>query len=192
MRDVATIANLLTPGDWLHGELFGKRVVFVTGSLDGLLAARVAAELMTLDADSAEPIDVYLDSPEGALEAAFVLIDTLDLLRAPSRTHALGEVGGAVVGILAAGRERTAAPHARIRLVEPSTQIKGSTDHLVAHLEQQKLLLERFRERLARATGRTTSQILDDLRQGSYLDAREALEYGLIDGITTTRQGMKA
>jgi len=181
MRDVSTFANLLRPTDWLHGELYGKRVVFVTGPLGGLLAARVAAELMTLDADGTEPIDLYLDSAEGTLEAAFVLIDTLDLLRAPSRTHALGEVGGALVAVLAAGHERFAVPHARIRLVEPSTQITGRTDYLLVHLEQQKRLLDRFQNRLGRATGRTADQIAQDLQKGQYLDAEQALAYGLID-----------
>src|SRR5262245_49767081 len=124
--------HLVSPGapeqrrtpDWLEGELFERRVVLVAGQLDQLLAMRLAAELMTLDASGTDPIDVYVDSPDGTLEAAFVLIDTLDLLQAPTRTHALGVVGGMALGVLAVGNHRTAAPHARCRLAEPAMQLQ--------------------------------------------------------------------
>jgi ATP-dependent Clp protease protease subunit len=171
------------PQYWLPGELFERRVVFVTGHLDTMLAMRTAAELMTLDANGTDPIDVYVGSPEGTLEAAFTLIDTLDLLQAPTRTHALGEVGGVAVGILAVGRRRTAAPHAQLRLGEPKVQLVGSSAQILAGQEQHLRLIERFRARLARATGRPLAEITRDLEQGRYLNAEEALAYGLIDAV---------
>jgi ATP-dependent Clp protease protease subunit len=169
--------------DWLHAELFEQRVVFVTGNLDSVLAVRAAAELMTLDSEGTDPIDVYVGSADGTLEAAFSVIDTLDLLKAEPRTHALGEVAGVAVGVLAAGRDRTAAPNARIRMEEPRVQINGSAAQLLAGQEQHKLLLDRFRERLARATGRPIEEIIRDLEAGRYFTAEEALAYGLIDAI---------
>jgi ATP-dependent Clp protease protease subunit len=169
--------------DWLSGELFERRVVFVTGHLDSLLAVRTAAELMTLDASGADPIDVYIGSPDGTLEAAFTLIDTLDLVQAPTRTHALGEVGGAAVGILAVGRRHTAAPHAQLRLGEPRVQLAGTHAQLLAAREQHQRLLERFRARLAQATGRSIAELAQDMERGRYLNAEEALAYGLIDAI---------
>ncbi len=172
---------------WLQADLLVRRVVLVAGRLDSTLAVRVAAELMTLDASGEEPIDVYLDSPDGTLEAAFTLIDTLDLLQAASRVHALGEVGGPAVGVLAAGRRRTAAPHARFRLGEPAVRLTGSTAQLLAQGRQQHLLRERFRARLARATCRPIAEIADDLQRGRYLDTQEALDYGLIDAVAAER-----
>jgi ATP-dependent Clp protease protease subunit len=171
------------PQDWLHGELFDRRVVFLTGQLDSMLAVRTAAELMTLDANGTDPIDVYVGSPDGLLEAAFTLIDTLDLVQAPTRTHALGEVGGPAVGILAVGRRRTATPHAQIRLGEPRIQLAGTSAQLLAGRDQHQRLLERLRVRLARATGRSVAEITQDMEQGRYLNAEEALAYGLVDAI---------
>jgi ATP-dependent Clp protease protease subunit len=169
--------------DWLQGELFEHRVVFVAGRLDSGLAMRAAAELMTLDASGSDPVDVYLDSPDGTLEAASTLTDTLDLLVAPTHIHVLGEVGGPVVGVLAAGRRRTAAPHASFRLAEPVLQVSGTTGQMLAWGQQQRLLLRRFRERIARATRRPIAEIAEDLQQGRYLDAAAAMDYGLVHDI---------
>jgi hypothetical protein len=63
---------------WLQEKLFARRIVLVTGWLDDAIAGEAAAALMTLDTIGDEPIELHLDSHDGALEAAFVLIDTLD------------------------------------------------------------------------------------------------------------------
>jgi ATP-dependent Clp protease protease subunit len=176
-------SGLIGQPGWPRAELFTRRVVFVTGLLDGPTAARTSAELMTLDATGTGPVDVYIDSPGGTLDAALILMDTLDLMRAETRTHALGEVGGAALGVLAVGSQRRSGPSARLRLVEPQASAEGTTERLLAQADQHRHLTERFHERLARATGRSESEIANDLKVGRYLDAREALDYGLIDDI---------
>ena len=70
---------------WLHEQLFERRIVLVTGRLDGDAAARGAAALRALDARENQGIDLHLNSPDGTLEAAFVLIDTADTLRSVLR-----------------------------------------------------------------------------------------------------------
>jgi len=174
------------PPAWLQQKLFERRIVFVTGRLDDAVAAEAAAQIMTLDATGDEPIELYLSSPDGTLEAAFVLIDTMDLLHATVRAHCRGQVGGLAIGVVAAADERVASPHARFRLDQPTAQFSGTPDHVALHSQQQKELLWRFQARLAEATGRPAEEIADDdMRRGRYLDAREALEYGLIDALST-------
>src|SRR5262245_63537740 len=84
---------------WLREKLFERRIIFVTGRLDDTVAAQAAAEIITLDAAGEAPIDLYLDSVDGTLEAAFILIDTLDLARAAVRVHCRGQVGGPAIGV---------------------------------------------------------------------------------------------
>jgi ATP-dependent Clp protease, protease subunit len=171
------------PDAWLQEKLFARRIVFVTGRLDDAAAAQAAAAIMTLDACGDAPIDIYLDSPHGTLEAAFVLIDVLDLLHATVRGHCHGQVGGPAIGVVAVADHRSASPHATFRLAQPTAQFSGTPDQIAAHNRQQQDLLWRFHARLARATGRPAEGIADDMRRGRYLDAQEALEYGLIDAI---------
>jgi ATP-dependent Clp protease protease subunit len=173
---------------WLRERLFERRILFVTGRLDDAVATQAAAEIMTLDASGQEPIDLYLDSEDGTLEAAFVLIDTLDLAHSKVRAHCRGQVGGPAIGVLAAADHRLASPHTRFGLAQPVAQFSGTPDQIVAQSQQRQDLLWRFQARLARVTGRPAEEIAADIRRGRYLDAQEAVEYGLLDAIRTTHQ----
>jgi len=172
---------------WLQEKLFERRIVLITGHLDDAAAAESAAQLATLGATSEEPIEIHLDSPDGTIEAAFVLIDTLDLLRAPVHLHCRGQVGGPVVGVLAAARRRSASPHTRFRLGQPNAQFFGSPDEIASQNRLHQDLLWRLHARLAQVTGRPAEEIAGDMRSGRYVDARDALDYGLIDEISATR-----
>src|SRR5262249_2854916 len=68
-------------GNWVQEQLFERRIVLVTGRLDDEAAEKAAAALLTLDASGNQPIALHLDSPDGELGSAFVLIDTADTLR---------------------------------------------------------------------------------------------------------------
>jgi ATP-dependent Clp protease protease subunit len=174
------------PPAWLQEKLFERRVVFVTGRLDDAVAAQAAAEIMTLEACGDEPIAVYVDSPDGTLEAAFVLIDIIDLLHATVRAHCHGQLGGPAIGVVAVADQRSASPHTTFRLAQPMMQLSGTPDQIAARSQQHRELLWMFQARLAKATGRPVEAIADDMRRGRYLDAREALEYGLIDAVRST------
>ena len=172
---------------WLEEKLFERRIVLITGLLDDAAAAETAAALITLDARGDEPIELHLDSPDGTLEAAFVLIDTVDLLRARLRVHCRGQVGGPAIGVVAAARHRVASAHTRFRLVQPTARFSGTPDQIAAQSRQQQELLWRFHTRLAQVTGRSAEEIAEDMRRGRALDAREALDYGLIDEIKAVK-----
>ena len=172
---------------WLQERLFERRILLVTGRLDADLAAEAAAALMALDAIGEGPIDLHLDGPDGTLESAFVLIDAADLLRTTLRIHCRGAVGGPALGVAAAADHRSASPHTRFRLFQPTTQFSGPPDQIASFSRQQQELLWRLHARLAHLTGRPAEEIAEDMRCGRYLDATAALAYGLIDEIRDTR-----
>ncbi|HEX5816150.1 MAG TPA: ATP-dependent Clp protease proteolytic subunit [Methylomirabilota bacterium] len=170
--------------DWLQEKLFERRMVLVTGRLDEALASQAAAQIMTLDATGDEPIEVMVDSGEGTLEAAFVLIDVIDAARATVRLQCRGRVEGPAVGVVAAGDERSASSHTVFRLIAPSVAASGTAEQMVAQSEAHRALLWRFQARVARATGRPVEDVAEDMRKGRYLEAQEAVDYRLIDTIT--------
>ena len=173
---------------WLRDELFERRIVRVTGRLDDDAAAKAVAKLMALDAGGSQPIELHLSSPDGALGATFVLIDTIDLLRSAIRVVCVGQVGGPVVALTATAEHRAAVPHARFRLGQPTARFTGTPEEIAAQNRQQQDLLWRLYVRLARRTGRPAEEVAEDMRRGRYLDAREALDYGLIDEIIAARE----
>ena len=170
--------------EWLQRELLARRTVLMTGVLTPDRAAAAAAALMTLDAADRAPIVVHLDSGDGALEAAFTLIDAAAALTAPLHVWCRGQVGGPVLGLLGVAERRSAAPHARFHLCQPRARFDGTPDAIAAQSRLQQDLLWRLYALLARRTGRPAEEIAEDMRRGVYLDAEEARVYGLVDAVT--------
>jgi ATP-dependent Clp protease protease subunit len=177
-------------GRWLHEQLFERRIVLLTGPLDDDAAANTAAALLALDAREHRPIELHLDSADGALGAAFVLIDMVDTLRSPLRVLCRGQIGGPAIGVVAAGDHRAAVPHARFHLAQPTARLAGTPDEIAAQSRQQQELLWKLYGRLARRTGRPAEEVAEDMRRGRYLSAREALDYGLIDEIAASSSSL--
>lgn len=165
-------------------ELFKRRIVFVRGNLDEQLAGDAAAQLMTLDATGSELVTVYLDCACDSLEAAFTLMDVIDLMTAPVHVIAMGRVEGPAAGILAVAPQRSISPNARILLRDPTVSTTtANAAQLAAWAEHHQAALARFHQRLAAATGRPAEHVEADCGHGRFLDAEQALAYGLADGI---------
>lgn len=168
---------------WLQPRLLERRVVVVFGPLDDAAANRACAELMTLDATGDDPIELRLNSTGGDLDPAFVLIDAIDIVGVPVQATCMGCVEGSALGVLAVTERRRAAPHTRFRLCEPEVSHQGDPHQLEAWAAQHRRRMQRFCEVLALSTGRGSERVANDLSSGRYLDAPQALDYGLIDEI---------
>jgi ATP-dependent Clp protease, protease subunit len=175
--------NFDSNGSWLEERLFERRIVLCRGTLDDALAGRVASELMTLDALGDGAVELQLDCEGASLEAAWTLIDVVDLLGVPVNIVCSGRVEGAAVGLLSAGERRTALAHTRFRLTDPQLEISGRAGELAALLDHHTARLSRLHERVAASTGRPLSEVTSDFRAGRSLDAAEALGYRLIDEV---------
>jgi ATP-dependent Clp protease protease subunit len=167
----------------VRDRLFDQRVVFLWGPLDDALASHLAAELMTLDATGDDPVHLHIDSPGGTLEAALCLVDVIDLLGVELTATCVGQAAGPAIGPLAVAHRRRATPHARFRLSEPVFELDGPARDLDAWATNQRSQLRRFCTRLATSLGASAESLEADLASGRFLDAEEALEYGLIDEI---------
>jgi len=174
-----------SPEDLLRAQLFERRIVFLRGPLDDALAGDVAAQLMTLDASGDEPVQLHVDSPGGPLEPAFVLIDTIGLLGVPVHTLCVGRAEGAAVGVFAGGDQRRASPHARFRLSQPDEKVGGVARDIETWVAHKQRLLDEFHRHLSAATGRPFEQVEADTSAGRFLDADEAVGYGLVHEVWT-------
>jgi ATP-dependent Clp protease, protease subunit len=171
------------PAEWMRAQLWERRTVALTGRLDHAAVTRVAAELMTLDAAGDEAVFLHVDCDGGGLDAAFTLIDTIDLLGVPVRVRCVGRAEGVAVGVVAVAHHRAATPHARFKLTLPDASFSGSAANIESTAREHQRQVEAFVTRIAEATGRAFEHIEADLERGRWLDANEALVYGLIDEI---------
>ncbi|MET0489883.1 MAG: ATP-dependent Clp protease proteolytic subunit [Acidimicrobiales bacterium] len=172
-------------GDWVRTRLFDQRTVLVSGELDTDLATAAAAELMTLDGEGDDLVTLHLDCSGGSLEAAFTLIDVVDLIGVPVHVVAVGRVTGPAVGILAVADRRLALPHASFQLREPQSAYAGRPDDIAGWAAQYQRHVDHFVARLARACNRTEDEVAADLRAARHFDPEEARAYGLVDEIVT-------
>lgn len=155
------------------------------GQLDERVATRAAAALLSLDALGTDPVRLHMSTPDGTLDAAFALVDTVDAMRAPVHAVATAEVGAAAVGVFAVARRRLAYPHARFRLAEPRVSgLAGTADQVAAAAGRHLQALEDLLVRVADATGQPRSRVEDDFAAGRVLTAGQAKEYGLVDEVS--------
>jgi ATP-dependent Clp protease protease subunit len=167
----------------VRDRLFDRRVVFLWGYLDDALAGQLAIELMTLDAAGDDPVQLQIDCPGGTLDAALCLIDVIDLLGVELTATCVGQAAGPAIGPLAVAPHRRATPHARFRLCEPVFELSGPARQLDAWAASHRAQFRRFCERLAGPLGTSPESLEADLAAGRFLDADQALAYGLIDEI---------
>lgn len=168
-------------------QLFGRRTVLVSTTLDDETASRVAAELMTLDALGDEPIELWVNCAGGTFDAGLVVMDVIDLVGVPVHATCLGHADGPAVGVLAVAHHRAAAPHSRLRFEAPATSLAGRVSDVVLAAADVTRRHDEFCRRVASASGQTAEWVADALRHRRTLEPIEAVRAGLLDEIAAPR-----
>jgi ATP-dependent Clp protease protease subunit len=164
----------------LFERLLERRIVLASGVIDDEAATRLSAQLLTLDAEGDGPIRLELQNPRAELPAALTLMGVLDVVRAPLRAFASGEIGGAALGVLASSPSRVAYPNASFTLSEPRLRFGGTFAAVAAREQQARRMVDSLFYRLAEATGKPAEEIREDARRCRILTVAEAIGYGLI------------
>ena len=175
----------------MEKALFERRIVLVSGAIDVERAGVVAAALMTLDALGDDPAELRISADSDSLDAAFAVMDTIDVLGVEINATVVGAVAGTAVGIVAVCARRRIGASGRIHLREPRSGLAGVATEIerqAADLEQRTA---RFVHRLAEATGRPFEHLEADMRAGRYLDAEQAVAYGLVDEVVGKDSGIR-
>ena len=182
----APAVGYVDPGrDDLADQLWRRRVVLLSGRLDYPAAEAAIGRVLLADADGPEPIHLHLHCPDGDLDAAVVLAETLQLVRARVIAVASGSVGGPVVGAYAAARTRHAHPHARFAFTEPRAAFHGRGGRIAADVELQAQHLRFLQETIGAATGLDPADVAADMQAGRIVTADQALRLGLVHEIVT-------
>ena len=154
------------------------------GPLDDFSVTRVAAELMTLDAEGDEPVTLRIDCGEAALAPALTLMDVVELMGVPVQALCLGQVGSGAVGVVAVCAHRSALPSTRFSLSEPVTSLQAHVRNVAQWAELRAGERQRFCARVAAATGQAPATVEGDVERGRFMGAEEALEYGILDEVS--------
>ena len=175
-----------------YNKLFEERIIFLGTQIDDVSANDVMAQLLTLESDDPDrDISIYINSPGGSFTALTAIYDTMKFVRPDIQTTCLGQAASAAAIILAAGTpgKRFALQNSRILIHQPSTEGGGQASDVEIQAREVMRMRSLLEQMLADHSNRTLEQVGKDIERDKILTAEEALEYGLIDRVLTTRGG---
>ena len=180
--------------DWqasLYQRLLEKRIVLASGTLDDESAARLSAQLLTLDAEGDEPIRLELQNLRAELPAALTVMGILDVVRVRVHGCVSGEISGPALGVLSSCARRTGYPNATFTLAEPRLEFGGTVTAVTARQQQVTRMLDTLYYKMAEVTGREVDEIREAARRRRSLTTAQAIGYGLIQAQETTPRPAK-
>jgi ATP-dependent Clp protease protease subunit len=176
----------------IYSRLLRERVVFVGTAIDDDIANLVVAQLLHLEAEDPEKdIQLYINSPGGVVYSGMAIYDTMRFIKPDVATTVCGIAMSMGSLLLAGGAKgkRSALPNSRILIHQPHGGFQGQASDIQIHAKESLALRRRMEEIYAEHTGRPVEEISDALERDRFFTPEEALDYGMIDVITGSRNG---
>src|SRR4051794_12714522 len=174
----------------IYSRLLKERIIFLGTPIDDGVANVVMAQLLHLESmDPDRDISIYINSPGGSFTALTAIYDTMQFVRPDIQTTCLGQAASAAAIILAADTpgKRFALQNSRILIHQPSTEGGGQASDIEIQAREVLRMRELLEKMLAEHSSRTVEQVQVDIERDKILTAEEAVEYGLVDRVLTTR-----
>ena len=176
----------------LYSRLLRDNIIWLDTPIDDSSASLTCAKLVYLESENPDKdISIYINSPGGDITALFAIYDTMQFIKNDVATICLGQAASAAAVLLAAGTKgkRMALPHSRILLHQPYGQVGyGQVTDLELAAKEILRMRDLLEEILAKHTGQTLERVHSDTDRDFVMEAPEALAYGIIDDVITTRE----
>ncbi len=174
----------------IWSRLLKDRIIFIGGTpIDDYISNLIIAQMIFLQAENKnQDISLYLNTPGGAVPAALAIYDTMQYVQCDIATYCIGQAASVGALLLSAGTEgkRFALPHARVMLHQPWGGTEGVAEDIRIRADEILRLKDKINELLAEQTGQDKEKVRRDSDRDFYLNADEAVEYGLVDEVVTS------
>ena len=176
----------------IYSRLLKERIIFLVGPVDDHTANLVVAQLLFLESENPDKdIYFYINSPGGSVTAGMSIYDTMKFIKPDVQTLCLGQAASMGAFLLSAGTKgkRFALPNSRIMIHQPliSGGLGGQASDIEIHARELLKLKEKLNKNLADHTGKSIEEVERDTDRDNFMSAQEAMEYGLIDKVITSR-----
>ncbi len=178
----------------IFSRLLKERIVFLGTAVTDDIANLITAQLLFLESEDPEKdIHFYINSPGGSVTAGLAIYDTIQYIRPPVSTLCLGQAASMAAWLLAAGAKgkRYALPYARIMLHQPLGGARGQASDIDIQAKEILRLREQLNNILMKHTGQNLKRVERDTDRDLFLTSRQALEYGIIDEVISSRGAKK-
>ena len=177
----------------IFSRLLKDRIIFLAEDVNPTSASLVVAQLLFLESeDPDKEIFLYINSPGGSITDGMAIVDTINYIKCPVSTICIGMAASMGAVLLASGAKgkRFATPNAEILIHQPLIAgggLSGQTTEIKIHADHMVRTREKLNKLLSERTGQSLETIEKDTERDNYMTAKQALEYGLIDGIFDKR-----
>jgi len=174
----------------LYSRLLRERIIFLGTGIDDTVANLICAQMLFLESeDPDKDINLYINSPGGDITGLMAIYDTMKYIKPDVSTFCFGQAASAAAVLLAAGQrgKRYALPHARVLLHQPWGGVGGQASDIEIQAKEILRMKDTLNEMLASDTGQSVERITKDTDRDFIIGAPEAVEYGLIDEVITSR-----
>jgi ATP-dependent Clp protease, protease subunit len=179
----------------LYSRLLKERIIILGTPIDDTVANLICAQMLFLEyEDPDKDISLYVNSPGGDITALFAIYDTMKFVKPDVSTFCFGQAASAAAVLLAAGAhgKRFALPHARILLHQPWGGAAGQASDIELQAKEIIRMRDLLNSMISGDTGQTVDKIARDTDRDFVITAEEAVNYGLIDEVITTRDAIAA
>jgi ATP-dependent Clp protease protease subunit len=174
----------------IYSRLLKERVVFLVGPIDELSANVIVAQLLFLESENPDKdIFFYINSPGGSVSAGLAIYDTMQFVKPDVSTLCVGQAASMGALLLCAGAKgkRDCLPNSRVLIHQPIGEFQGPASDIKIYAEEILYLRTRLNAIMAKHTGQDQSRIARDTDRDNFLSADEAVQYGLVDRVLTSR-----
>ncbi len=175
----------------IFSRLLKERIIFLTGEVNDEVSALVCAQLLFLEAENPKKdIYFYINSPGGIVTSGLAMYDTMQYISCDVNTLCIGQACSMGSFLLAGGTKgkRFALPNSRIMIHQPSGGFRGQATDIEIHAKEILNTKQKLNEILAKHTGKKIKTIQEAMERDNFMSPQEALDFGLIDHIVTSRQ----
>ena len=172
----------------IYSRLLKDRIIFLQGAIDDASANLIVAQMLFLQFDQPKlDIHLYINSPGGSVTAGMAIYDTMQFLTCDVITYCIGMAASMGAVLLSAGTKgkRSALPHSRLMIHQPSGGAQGTASDIEIQAREILYLRGKLNELYAKHTGQTVEQIEKDMDRDCFMSAAEAKDYGLVDHVIT-------
>lgn len=167
----------------LYSRMLKDRIIFLSGEINDNVANIIISQLLYLDNQNNEDIYIYINSPGGSITSGMSIYDTINFVKSNVITIGLGMCASMAAFLLASGDKRFALPNTEIMIHQPLGGAQGQATDIKIAAERIIKIKNKLNTILAKKTKQSIEKIQMDTERDNYLDANEALQYGLIDAI---------
>lgn len=174
----------------IYSRLLKERIVFLVGQIEDQMANLVIAQLLFLESENPDKdIHLYVNSPGGSVTAGMAIYDTMQFIKPEVSTYCLGQAASMGAMLLAAGAKgkRFCLPHSRVMIHQPLGGFQGQASDIEIHAKEILAMKLKLNQLLAQHTGQPLKVIERDTDRDNFMNAQEALQYGLIDQVMEKR-----